>query len=380
MGPKFFPYSSFDALSPNGLRIRTMRLTSPALRLALFLSLGSFADAQVVLAANHDAAIYEESGSLANGSGMYLFAGENGQGNIRRSLLSFDIAAALPAGSQITSVTLRLDCNQAASPSEAVTVHRLLASWSEGPSDPSGGEGSGVAAGAGDVTWTQRNFGAGQPWSVPGGDFVATSSAGATAPTGPVLFASTPQLVADVQSWLDQPASNFGWILRSNETAPSTARRFDSRHGLTPGLWPTLVIDFAPGCPSGTNFCVLSPNSAGPGASIFGSGSTSVALNRFGLNASGCPASTNGLFYFGAQTAQLPFGNGTRCVGGPQRRLGALTTSATGGAQYLVDFTTGSGASILAGSTWHFQFWFRDNAAGGAGFNLSDGLSATFCP
>jgi hypothetical protein len=38
------------------------------------------------------------------------------------------------------------------------------------------------------------------------------------------------------------------------------------------------------------------------------------------------------------------------------------------------------GATITAGSTWNFQFWYRNPAAGGAGFNLSDGLSIRFCP
>ena len=35
---------------------------------------------------------------------------------------------------------------------------------------------------------------------------------------------------------------------------------------------------------------------------------------------------------------------------------------------------------ITAGSTWNFQNWFRDPAAGGAFFNLSDGLEITFTP
>jgi hypothetical protein len=41
----------------------------------------------------------------------------------------------------------------------------------------------------------------------------------------------------------------------------------------------------------------------------------------------------------------------------------------------------GSPASQIApGSTWFFQFWYRDSDAGPAAFNLSNGLSATFCP
>ena len=49
---------------------------------------------------------------------------------------------------------------------------------------------------------------------------------------------------------------------------------------------------------------------------------------------------------------------------------------------YLMDFTSPPqpDAEITAGSTWFFQFWFRDPAAGGAFFNLSNGLRAKFCP
>ena len=48
----------------------------------------------------------------------------------------------------------------------------------------------------------------------------------------------------------------------------------------------------------------------------------------------------------------------------------------------FVDFEdpTQPTSQITPGSTWYFQFWYRDSAAGGAAFNLSNGLSATFCP
>ena len=35
---------------------------------------------------------------------------------------------------------------------------------------------------------------------------------------------------------------------------------------------------------------------------------------------------------------------------------------------------------IVAGTTWKFQYWYRNVAGGGAGFNLSDGLSVQWCP
>jgi hypothetical protein len=61
------------------------------------------------------------------------------------------------------------------------------------------------------------------------------------------------------------------------------------------------------------------------------------------------------------------------------RRLGVQTTNG-GFAQRTLDFTSSPASDITAGSTWSFQFFYRDVAAGGAGFNLSNGLSATFCP
>jgi hypothetical protein len=38
-----------------------------------------------------------------------------------------------------------------------------------------------------------------------------------------------------------------------------------------------------------------------------------------------------------------------------------------------------SGA-FTPGSVWNFQAWFRDPVAGGANFDLSDGLEVTFGP
>ena len=40
----------------------------------------------------------------------------------------------------------------------------------------------------------------------------------------------------------------------------------------------------------------------------------------------------------------------------------------------------GGAGQLTAGSTWNFQAWFRDPAAGGTAFNLSDGVELTFAP
>ena len=75
-----------------------------------------------------------------------------------------------------------------------------------------------------------------------------------------------------------------------------------------------------------------------------------------------------------------------RCVGGSIFRLPPpVTTDFLGFASRAIDYnippTGGGGAgSLLAGSVWNFQFWYRDPPGGPDGFNLTDAISVTFCP
>ena len=137
-----------------------------------------------------------------------------------------------------------------------------------------------------------------------------------------------------------------------------------------------------------TTYCSTSPNSAGPGALISSTGSTSISAGTFTLVSSGAIPNGFGLFFYGPAQIQAPFGDGFRCVGagaiGIFRFNPPTQTNALGTAQRLVNFNAspaGSGAGMITpGSTWKFQHWYRDVPAGGAGFNLSNGLSATFSP
>ena len=136
------------------------------------------------------------------------------------------------------------------------------------------------------------------------------------------------------------------------------------------------------------NFCTGSPNSAGPGASLSMSGTTSVSSNDFTLTASGASVNSSGLFVYSDVQATEPFGDGIRCVGssplGVYRLSPTLLTDESGVASRYVDMTLGAPAAgagaITPGSTWNFQFWYRDLLAGGSGFNATDGLQVTFCP
>lgn len=147
--------------------------------------------------------------------------------------------------------------------------------------------------------------------------------------------------------------------------------------------WMTQTLNFnvQPGGPPIASYCVAAPNSVGPGAVLSASGTSSVSANDLVLNAFGCPPNKTGLFFYGTATAQVPLGNGFRCVGGTISRLPGLTTNIFGDATFKLDLTQlPSGGGISAGDTRYFQLWYRDPAGGGAFFNESDGLSVHFCP
>ena len=202
----------------------------------------------VVLEAERDATIYEEgNGTIANGSGSYLFTGRTESQNAsaeRRALLAFPITQAIPEGSTITSVSLELTMSRTNSGGQSVRLHRLLEDWSEGPSDPSGQEGGGTTAVAGDVTWIHREFSE-TLWTKSGASFAQSASATLqVANEGSYSYSSTPELVADVQGWLEDASSNFGWVLVVDSPATGSAKRFNSRENSTASSRPTLTISY----------------------------------------------------------------------------------------------------------------------------------------
>lgn len=124
-------------------------------------------------------------------------------------------------------------------------------------------------------------------------------------------------------------------------------------------------------------YCESSPNSAGPGAKISGSGSTSLFQNNLTLSTSGLPNQKPCIYFYGSSPKAIPFGNGTLCVGGTTRRLSPRFSDSSGLLQQDFDASV---SPITVGSTWYLQCWYRDPASGGSGFNLSNGLTTTWSP
>jgi hypothetical protein len=180
-------------------------------------------------------------GDVSNALGLHFFAGETAMSELRRGVLAFDIAGNIPAGSTIIAVTLSLNMSRTPlDDARTVELHLLLADWGEGTSVAPGEEGDGAPATPNDATWRHRFFDT-TFWINEGGDFSATVSA--TQPVGPIgpYTWSSAQMVADVQSWLDNPASNFGWLVLGDESTSMTSKRFDTRESASP---PLLTIAY----------------------------------------------------------------------------------------------------------------------------------------
>ena len=186
--------------------------------------------------------IEREEGDRSNGAGDSFFVGRNAEGEIRRGLIAFDFVE-VPQAAVILDVRLTLHVTRTNAGAEPVGLHRVLADWGEGTSN---GSGSGAEAAENDATWIHRFYGTDLSWENPGGDFAPSPSATAdVADVGLYTWESTPGLVEDVQRWVLQPETNFGWLLRGNEDASVTTKRFASRENVSEGSRPVLTVIYA---------------------------------------------------------------------------------------------------------------------------------------
>jgi spore coat protein A len=224
----------------------------------------------------------------SDGAGQTMFTGkikdalnQVGQVALRRAVLEFDVAAAIPAGATIDSVQLTLYCDKVAqNASFSVTLHRALSEWGEGTSNTGNSQqGRGEPPTANDATW-RHTFYSSQFWTAQGGDFAATASATkAVGATGTYSWGSTSSMVSDVQGWLDAPAGNHGWVIRSVETQIQTTKRFATRENATVNNRPKLVVVYTPqtivgACCGGATCSLTAPAACLPPAVYQGNGTT----------------------------------------------------------------------------------------------------------
>ena len=208
---------------------------------------GVFGQTVVDLGASKDNTLYESlNGTISNGAGQHLFAGMTVGGSVRRCVIEFDIAGSIPAGATIDSVTLSLNMSRTVTGPVNVGLHTVDQEWGEGTSDAGGQEGGGTSATDGDCTWVHAYFdsgGASVFWNNTGGDFDFSPSANTTVNLPGGYQWSSAQMVADVQGWLDDDATNHGWLVLGDEKVAS-AKRFDSRENPTPSRRPVLTVTY----------------------------------------------------------------------------------------------------------------------------------------
>lgn len=195
-----------------------------------------------------DNTLYEDpNGRLSNGAGIHMFAGRTNQpqNSVRRALVAFDLSE-IPPGAKVESATLTLFMSRsnALAGKRSVALHRMLRDWGEGSADAVAEEGSGAAPSGGDATWVHSFFDT-TLWTGPGavGDFDPSASAALEIDSvSAYTWGPTEQMTADVQQWVDDPSSNFGWLILGDETVGRTSKRFDTREHPTLENRPLLAV------------------------------------------------------------------------------------------------------------------------------------------
>lgn len=162
-----------------------------------------------------------------------------------------------------------------------------------------------------------------------------------------------------------QPGAHGVDLVRFRVTTPSGASEVVS-----------IQIVYPSGVGEVRLFCRSSQNVAGPGARLGWSGSTSITADDLVITAAGLPTQSFAIVFRGQGFGEALVGNGYLCSIGSQVRLAIVQANVSGDLDWSVD--NGTFVPVMAGSTWGYQFWYRD--IGGAGYGFSDGLAVTFQP
>lgn len=236
-----------------------MRISGICLSLALVVGASSGRCGVVTLTSSRDTTIYENNGTRSNGGGSAMFAGTNSAGSPRRALIAFDLVGQIPDGAIVQSATLTLYVSGfggtggggGEDPTTYLTsLHRMTHAWGEGTAGAgtgASGSGQGFATpnDGTSATWTHAFYNT-ESWGSAGGDFAASASAtqlvSGTIGAG-FTWGSNAAMVGDVQGWLVDPDSNFGWILLGDESTTQTFRNFYTREA--EDLRPTLVVEYS---------------------------------------------------------------------------------------------------------------------------------------
>ena len=197
----------------------------------------------ITIDASQDAGFNNLSTTNNQGAWSWVNVGISNTGNDFRSVFLMDVASLIPAGSTINSATFEFDVTLQGGGGGIGSnfgLFTVATGWAEGT-----GTGFTGSTGSGGASWDFVDDVT--PWTTPGGDFAASSSGSVfvnwLSDGGGIqnYMLGNAQLVADVQNMLDNPGSNFGFILRELDGTTGSAMRVTSREGGSPA---SLTIDF----------------------------------------------------------------------------------------------------------------------------------------
>ncbi len=161
-----------------------------------------------------------------------LNVGTNGKGQSSRALVQFDFSS-IPSNAVISSAALTVSVSSVPpTPVNSMFDMRTVqVSWTSNS-----------------VTWNNRTSSA--TWAAAGGvigsDFSSrvsqTNYFGSSA--GNYTFVSNSNLVADVQTWLQNPGTNYGWVMISESQGTAYTVRAISSIEDTAGTPPSLAIQY----------------------------------------------------------------------------------------------------------------------------------------
>lgn len=181
---------------------------------------------------------------------------------------------------------------------------------------------------------------------------------------------------------LDEPIDiangGFSWcdgVVANNDTAFVFGTELGSQFVF--GGWLTQVDLFN----QPARYCGTTVNSTGAAARIAATGSANESTNNLRLVVSDLPGGEFGAYFYGDMAQSTPFGNGELCVGGQVAAFPVQVPGAAGNAVLEIDNVSlpAGGGALTAGSSWNFQYLYRDSAATtGATFNTSDALTILF--
>ena len=186
----------------------------------------------------------------------------------------------------------------------------------------------------------------------------------------------------NVQGWLDNPAGNYGWLVRGNESSVGSAKRFDSKDNPFPSLRPVLTVDFVAGP---TAYCTpkITSNGCVPSIGAVGSPSASAGLG-FLVTTQNVNSNNFGLFFYSkTASATIPFQGAFMCVQPPILRTPGSLSSMGGpcASTFTIDFNTyiasGVDPALVPGLTVYLQNWFRDPPEPISGSGLSNAITFT---